>query len=86
MSVDLCARCNKPKAEHIAGDEPGLLWCHAFDIRLKRANAMDQFTSSDPAERLRDFVRERAPGQCKMLSLGDACICPLCDIARLVDQ
>ena len=37
-----------------------------------------------PAERLRKFVRINQPGACKMLSKGDGCLCPLCDIDRLV--
>lgn len=36
------------------------------------------------AARLREFVREVAPGQCKKLSQGNDCECPLCDIDRLV--
>jgi hypothetical protein len=34
-------------------------------------------------ERLRAFVRKQSPGQCKMLSAGSDCECPLCDLDRL---
>lgn len=30
--------------------------------------------------RLKEFVREHAPGQCKMYSIGDDCGCGLCDL------
>jgi hypothetical protein len=36
-----------------------------------------------PRARLLAFIREHAPGKCKMLSLGDKCTCPLCDVDRL---
>lgn len=36
-----------------------------------------------PAERLRAFVREKEPGRCNVMSFGDDCTCPLCDIDRL---
>ncbi len=42
---------------------------------------------------LRDWIRERLQGQCKMLSLGDECPCPLCaldakdaEISRLTES
>lgn len=34
------------------------------------------------AERLKIFIRDQFAGQCKILSLGDACTCPLCDVDR----
>lgn len=34
-------------------------------------------------ERLQVFVREHAPGGCRVLSVGDVCDCPLCDLDRL---
>ena len=37
-----------------------------------------------PANRLRSIIRQVLPGGCKMLSQGDGCGCPLCDIDRLV--
>jgi hypothetical protein len=40
-------------------------------------------TTSEPTERLKAFVRQAMPGGCKVLSLGDGCTCPLCDIDRL---
>jgi hypothetical protein len=42
--------------------------------------------TSAAAERLRAFVRSARPGQCRMLSDGAACCCPLCDIDRLTSQ
>ena len=37
-----------------------------------------------PEERLREFIREHKKGGCKVLSLGDACMCPLCDLDRII--
>lgn len=34
----------------------------------------------EAADRLKAFVREYAPGGCKMFSKGDDCTCPLCDV------
>ncbi len=39
-----------------------------------------------PADRLRAFVREQRAGGCRMPSWGTECICPLCDVDRLVTQ
>lgn len=36
------------------------------------------------AERVKAFIREHQSGGCKMLSQGDACQCPLCDVDTLV--
>ena len=36
------------------------------------------------AERLKSMIRLEHPGQCKLLSIGDTCECPLCDVERLV--
>ena len=33
--------------------------------------------------RLRNFAQHHITGGCKILSLGDGCMCPLCDIARI---
>jgi hypothetical protein len=38
---------------------------------------------AEMAKRLRAFAREHMHGGCKMLSQGNACVCPLCDIDRL---
>ena len=37
-------------------------------------------------ERLRNFIQKNLNGGCKMLSLGDDCVCPLCDFDRLVEE
>lgn len=34
-------------------------------------------------KRLRKFIEENQHGQCKILSLGDECECPLCDFDRI---
>lgn len=39
-----------------------------------------------PADRPRDYIREHSPGCCKILSLGDECLCPLCDLDRVLNQ
>ena len=39
-----------------------------------------------PKERLRDFLQKNIFCGCKILSLGDACACPLCDFDRLVEE
>jgi hypothetical protein len=36
-----------------------------------------------PANRLGAFVRDHSSGGCRVLTLGDQCECPLCDIDRL---
>lgn len=36
------------------------------------------------AERLRAFVRKHLAGGCRIMSLGPACVCPLCDADRLI--
>ena len=43
----------------------------------------DSKTPRTDAELLRLFIREYAPGGCKMLTLGDACACPLCQVDSL---
>lgn len=35
------------------------------------------------ATRLREFIRAHAPGGCRVLSKGDDCHCPLCDLDDL---
>lgn len=40
----------------------------------------------EPATRLRDFIREQKPGGCRLLSQGESCQCPLCDMDRLESQ
>lgn len=37
-------------------------------------------------ERLRNFIKEHSPGNCKVLSKGYACECPLCDLDRIVSE
>lgn len=37
-------------------------------------------------ERLRNFIKEHSPGNCKVLSKGDVCECPLCDLDRIVNE
>ena len=41
-------------------------------------------TPAPAAARLRAFIREQKPGGCRRLSVGNACICPLCDLDNLV--
>jgi hypothetical protein len=38
------------------------------------------------ADRLRAFIREKAPGGCKLLSQGTDCTCLLCDVDRLAER
>lgn len=38
-----------------------------------------------PAWRLRGFITSHMQGGCRMLSIGSACTCPLCDLGRLYD-
>lgn len=40
----------------------------------------------NPQERLIEFVRTHQIGGCKILSQGDSCICPLCDISKISDE
>lgn len=37
----------------------------------------------DASFRLREYVRKKSPGGCRLTSQGDRCCCPLCDIDRL---
>jgi hypothetical protein len=39
----------------------------------------------DALIRLLTFARKHTAGGCKVFSLGDDCLCPLCDIERLYD-
>ena len=48
----------------------------------KEVTTLDK-SLAESFERLRAFVRKRSPGQCKMLSAGFDCECPLCDLNRL---
>lgn len=38
---------------------------------------------SKPIDRLIEFVRKHQHGGCKVVSLGDGCKCPLCDLSRV---
>lgn len=38
------------------------------------------------AERLRAFARDHKPGSCRVLSQGEACECPLCDVDVLLAE
>lgn len=37
-------------------------------------------------ERLKKFIQDNQQGGCKILSQGDACECPLCDLDRIVSE
>jgi len=39
-----------------------------------------------PEERLRKFIREHNKGGCRIISLADACVCPLCDLDRIIPE
>ena len=36
-----------------------------------------------PEKRLRKLIQEHSKGGCKMLSLGEECNCPLCDLDKI---
>lgn len=40
----------------------------------------------EAAGRLVKFIREYSSGQCRILSIGSACECPLCDVGRLLEE
>lgn len=43
--------------------------------------------SESPRSRLQEFIREHKPmGGCKVLSLGDKCGCPLCDLDKICKE
>lgn len=42
--------------------------------------------TADVADRLRAFIRKHLHGQCKILSLGPACLCALCDADRIISR
>lgn len=44
-----------------------------------------QLNPDIPAHRLRALIDPLVQGQCKILSLGPACTCPLCDLDKLYD-
>lgn len=39
----------------------------------------------EPVVRLRNFIQEHINGGCKIISEGSGCICPLCDLDRLIE-
>ena len=41
---------------------------------------------ASPRARLEAFIRQYQHGGCKMLLIGDACECPLCDLDRVAAQ
>ena len=38
-----------------------------------------------PQDRLREFIRKHKHGGCRIFSEGAACLCPLCDLDRLIE-
>jgi hypothetical protein len=64
-------------------DKAGAYCVYAdVEAELQFRRPMPQ-VGKEVVDRLRAFIREVAPGQCKMMSLGHTCTCPLCDVDRL---
>lgn len=65
-------------------------WCsaclgHEAVERLASRPALGpQDEEHETLTRLQAFIRANQVGGCKILSLGDKCICPLCDVERLM--
>lgn len=52
--------------------------------------AKEDFTKNNVSveaskSRLREWIRARLFGECKILSQGGYCICPLCDFDRITE-
>lgn len=54
-------------------------------IKISLIPAAEELTVSTERAvlRLRAWIRGHMAGGCRMLSIGDACECPLCDLDRL---